>query len=585
MGLKLYIAGQEVTPPKEWQGLKILAAFGTNSNQPEIESDRLTLVKDAAKLVIDDVAAGNIFEGLDAKLEYTQRNNTIAIFDGFIDTSEDYEELDPTFGGTDRPNQVNVKFRGKDTIKNFQDQIEGVTYGYLYDQGDIQNTDFVNIPTVIVKKSNFTDVAVAVVMTYILIKQLQDTISEIADATAKLIAIAASGLPGPIAAAAYSIAIILIRIAYAIALLSIIVSTVSSLVALLIPPVVKNKGMKYRKLLTKACAKYGYTFVSPIKELDIYHYLPSKPFSDSANIVAGIIPKNVPTKLGIPSPSDFGYLLTEMFELCKRMFNAKVDVIGNEVHLRNVNDPYWYNISTYVPPISIRFPKKKFNTQDLKQTRIMSFQVDQNDEWTIENYTGTSFEVKTEPTSTVNIKNVVIKGLDRIDIPVALPNAKTKLNNIEFAISQVATAADLLMSLLGQSSNLASTIQYNRVNVLKISQNDYSVAKVVPLVNGQLLPYHRAIVSAKVLYQKYHQSKSFVTGGRLGQKVIYEGVKLPFTLADFITTLHNGSFVLPDGRKARFITLPYQFSSDTVEADIEVQEVYTTKLKEIYYEP
>jgi hypothetical protein len=489
------------------------------------------------------------------------------------------------FGSDEKPNQISVKFRAKDSITNFLDQIDGVTYGYLFDSGHIQNSDFVNVPTAIVKKSNFLDISVAFVMIYLLTKQLNDTIKEIADTVAKLVAIATSGLPGPIAAGIYSIAIIVIRVVYAVAMLGLIIQLVRNLLNLLVPPIVKNKGILYRTLLEKACTKYGYTFVSPIKELDYYIYLPSKPYSDSTNILQNLVPKNVPTQIGIPSSSDFGYVIPEMFELCKRMFYAKVDVIGNEVHLRNINDSFWLTSSTYVPPININFPSKKFNTQELKQTRLTSFVTDPNDEWTVENYTGVSFEVKTEPTSIANIKNVVIKGLDRVDIPVALPNAKTELTNIEKAMILVASAADVVTSLLGQKSTLASDMRLNRINVLKISQNDYSVAKVVPLINGQLIPSHRALVSAKALVLKYHKGKSFVVGNKLGQKVIYNGVKLPFTLADFIQTLYNGTFTLPDGRVARFINLPYQFSSDTVVADIEVQEVYTTKLKEIYYEP
>ena len=55
MGLELYIKGQRVTDPKEWKDITIKAAFGTNTNQPSIESDRLTLSKDAAQKVIDHV--------------------------------------------------------------------------------------------------------------------------------------------------------------------------------------------------------------------------------------------------------------------------------------------------------------------------------------------------------------------------------------------------------------------------------------------------------------------------------------------------------------------------------------------------
>jgi hypothetical protein len=584
-GLKLFIDGQPKTEPLEWKGLKLTAAFGDNSNQPEIESERFTLVRDAAQVLIDRVKNGDIFEGPDAVLEYRERDNKVTVFDGFIDTSEDYEEISPMFGSAELPIEVRAKFRGKTTVTNFLDQISGVTYGFLYDEGAIKDSDFSTIKTAIVKKASFLDVAISLIAIYLLSKQIEDTKEKLKKSVQEVIAFFGAGgvniTPGLIYAAALAV----IQAAYAVGLLVILIKLVKDLIDLLVPPIVKNKGIKFRTLLSKACERYGYTLVSPITELDDFYYLPSKPFSNSENILNGLLPVNVPTKIGIPSSGDFGYLITEAFEICKRMFLAKVDVIGNEVHLRNEEDPYWLNTSTYVPPININFPTKKYNTSDLNQTRLFTFLTDVSDAWTIENYTGTSYEVKTEIANPVNPRNGVIKGLDRTDIPLALPNSKTKLTPVEAIMIELAGVADALATLIGQRSNLKSSIRRNRINVLKVSQNEYSIAKVVYLKNGNIPSNHRSVLSAKALVEKYHGSKSFVTGDKLGQKITYENVPLPFTLSDYQKTIKNGIFILPDGRKARFIEIPYEMSSDTTECTFEVQEVYTNKLIEKTYEP
>ena len=83
---------------------------------------------------------------------------------------------------------------------------------------------------------------------------------------------------------------------------------------------------------------------------------------------------------------------------------------------------------------------------------------------------------------------------------------------------------------------------------------------------------------------KYHQGKSFV-GKALGQKVIYDDVEMPFLLSDLQNTLKSGTFTLSDGRIAEFINIDYNFSRDIAKCSISVQEIYTNKLKEIYYEP
>jgi hypothetical protein len=212
----------------------------------------------------------------------------------------------------------------------------------------------------------------------------------------------------------------------------------------------------------------------------------------------------------------------------------------------------------------------------------MSFTTDSNDEWTTENYTGTSYEIKT--VSTLGTVNGSIKGLERIDIPLCLPNNKTKLNSIEKLMIGIARFADQLTKIIGQNSNFASQIERNRINVLKVSQNDYETAKIVPLINNQLPPNHRDLLSAKVLMNKFHYGKSFI-GEALGQKVIYEDIDMPFLLSDLQNTLKSGTFTLSDGRIAEFINIDYNFSRDIAKCSISVQEIYTNKLKEIYYEP
>ena len=432
------------------------------------------------------------------------------------------------------------------------------------------------------KRTNFLEVAVAILTIYLIRKQIQDAIIEIKRSIALVISTVAGGLSGSVAGAVLAVALLALQLAYATVLIALLVELVTNLIELLIPPTVKNKGISFRKLLQKSCEKFGYTLDSNIDELDIYHYLPSKGFTNEANILKGIIPKNVPTKIGIPSTSDYGYLINEFWDLMKSMFNTKIAVVGNVIQLRNANDNYWIAQSDFKLHKTPNFASKKYNTDALAQTRMMTFVTD-NDEWTVENFTGTSFEIKTE--STTNSVNNSIKGLDRISIDLCLPNNKTKANPIEKLMIIIARGADELSSAIGKKTNFAARIESNRINVLKVSTNDYSKPRIVPLVGGQLPPNHRDLLSAKVLMKKYHYGKSFVTNGQLGQKVIYNDVTIPFVLSDLQKTLKNGTFTLPDGRIAEFIEIDYNFSKDTAECSLSVQEVYTNKLKEVTYEP
>lgn len=580
--IQTLINGKEVKHPIDWQNQTIHATFGTDSTQPQVETDRFEYVLDGAKAIIEHVAKGNIFEPLECQQIYSDGTNNFTALNGYFDMSEGYEEVQPTWGDIERPNRVLVKFKQNESVTDFVDQINGVSFGSLLEEGLISSQDYTTINTVIVKKANFLDVATLIISTYLVSKQIIDTIKAIQDTVNNIAAIVSGGVTGGVAAAIFTTASLIIQLAYAIALIALLVKFVVALIELFIPPIVKNQGIKFRTLLEKSCEKFGYTLESPIEELDSYYYLPSKPFTNETNIVKDLIPQNTATEIGIPSTSDYGYLINEFWDLMKSMFNTKIAVVGDTIQLRNADDEYWLKQSTFKPHKSINFPTKEYNTEDLKQTRMMTFATDLNDEWTIENYTGTSYEIKTESTSgTINNS---IKGLERIDIPLCLPNNKDKPNAIEDLMLTLAGFADDLADVIGKSSNFRAKIEQNRINVLKISQNDYGTAKIVPLVSNQLPPNHRDLLSAKVLMDKYHYGKSFV-GDALGQKIIYNNFTIPFVLSDLNKTIQNGTFTLEDGRVAEFIELNYNFAKDTAECSISVQEVYTNKLKEVTYQP
>lgn len=585
MALELLINGQPFTEPLEWKDIQIKAAFGTNSNQPSIESDRFTLVLDAAKRVLDHVDSGRIFEELPAQLVFEGN----VIFDGFLDTSEEFEELDVSFGSkNEKSNQISVKFKKNEGIQYFTEKINGVSFYSLYEEGLITDNDFATINTIIRKKANFLEIAIMVVSIYLLQKQIKDTIKETGATIQTAIGFFNSNpiASGSLAAAAYTIAMAILQVAYAVALIALLTNLVLQLIGVIVPPRVRNKGIQFRKLLSKACEKFGYTFESNIQDLSTYHYLPSKPYSNSEKLYEKaldfFIPRNPPNKTGVPSTSDYGYLINEFFDLCSRMFNARVDVIDDRVVMYNQDDEFWFKQSTYKCPVDIKFNNKSYNTEDLPQTRLLNFSTDVNDEWTIENYTGTSYEVKTE-TSTGNLGT--IKGLDRIDFPICLPNSKNKRSVLEELVFNMAKFCDNLSKVIGQKSNFAGNFDSAVNNILMVSSNNWVLPKLVPLKGKNVPSNHREICSAKYLYQKYHQGKSFVVGDKLGQKINYDNIDIPFNIRDLKDTLNTGAFILPDGRKARFKELTFLVGQDTANVNIEVQEPYTDRLKEYYYEP
>jgi hypothetical protein len=586
--IQTLIEGKQVKEPLDWKNNSIKAFFGNDSPEAQIETDRFEYVLDGAKAIINHKDKGDIFEKLSAQQIYTQTDNvtgnvdSYVALDGYFDMSDGYEEVLPTWGDVERSNRVLVKFKQDDSVSNFLSQINGVSYGSLVQEGLINSGDYTTINTAIVKRANVLEVALLILTIFQLEQQIENIIKSIKESVQQVFALASTPPAGQIGAIILAVALLVLQLAYAVLLISLVVKLFVNFLELFLPPIVKNKGINFRVLLQKSCEKFGYTLESPIEELDFYYYLPSKPYSNETNILKNLIPKNVATKEGIPSTSDYGYLINEAWDLMKSLFNTKIALVGNVVQLRNANDPYWINQGDFKLHKTVNFPTKKYNTDELRQTRMMTFATD-NDEWTTENFTGTSYEIKT--VSTVNSVNNSIKGLERISIDLCLPNNKTKANPVEKLMIILARACDTLAKAIGQNSNFGSRVESNRINVLKVSLNDYQKPRIVPLINGQLPPNHRDLLSAKVLMKKYHFGKSFVKDGQLGQKVIYQDFSIPFVLSDLKKTLKNGTFTLPDGRKAEFIDIDYNFSKDTAQCSISVHEIYTNKLKEIDYEP
>ena len=432
------------------------------------------------------------------------------------------------------------------------------------------------------KRYKALEIALLILTIFQLGQQIASIVKSLKESVKLVISTITGSASGGFAGAVLAIALLVLQLAFALVLISLMIKLFVSFVQLFLPPTVRNKGIKFRTLLEKSCEKFGYTLESPIEELDFYYYLPSKPYSNETNIFKNLLPKNIPTEIGVPSTSDYGYLINETWDLMKSLFNTKIAIVGNVVQLRNANDPYWIKQSDFRLHKTVNFPTKEYNTNDLNQTRIMTFATD-NDEWTTENYTGTSYEIKT--VSTVNSVNNSIKGLDRIAVDMCLPNNKDKANAVESFMIALASVTDSLAKAIGKKSNFAAGIESNRINVLKISLNDYEKPRIVPLKKGQLPKNHRDLLSAKVLMKKYHFGKSFVTDGKLGQKVIYNDFTIPFVLSDLKKTIKNGTFTLPDGRIAEFIDIDYNFSGDTAKCSISINEIYTNKLKEVTYEP
>lgn len=565
----------------EWNDVTITADYEGENVQPHISIEAFDFSGVARNLIKDWVDNGlsggvGIFEGMPFQIQIFNNTNVQENFNAYLDFTNDFAEL------TD-DGKLSVSVIKDKGLDNFFNQLEGLTYGYLESIGLFPSYN--NVEYVVEKKINPIELIMLTIVLYIMVKDfvenLIETIRLIVQTISAAIPSVGTGAVMNIGAILFAVFCIILRILYLALLLVAIINMSKKLYELLIQPKRTHKALLLKTLLEKAATHLGYSFVSPLSELSNLTYLPSNPNLDEVGS-SGIISSPKGTQKGIPNTLDYGYNCAEMYKLAKDTFNGNFVIVGNQVHLRSKNDVYWFQQSTWNLP-SILLNKKEYNTSDLKSTKVISFSTDINDEFTIDNFTGTNVEIKTTPISIINKDAVLLKGLDEVKLNVALGNRKDKLNAVEKTLKSVGQFIDTLTGIFGGGTNLATKVK-NKVGVLKVSSNWTSLPKLLYVIDGKLPSNHRQLFNAKLLYDKYHNYNSFVLNGFFGQKLIYRNVEIPFGFEDYQQLTTNSYFYFK-GKQAKITKFVWTIGKDKATIDFWVRESYTFNLKETILEP
>jgi hypothetical protein len=577
MGIPIFkINGAEVDAPRNWQDIEVLATFDRASVQANISTTEFSFVNKAARIIIDHIEGGysgltnGIFEALNVEVSVSEDAvfglPTQTVFKGVIDTARTQIIA---------PNEVNTFFIDKRGIDKLESKSEGLTFGLLKDKNWITDSDFIDIPYVFQRPNDFLAQAILAIAIYEIGKQAVAIVKEVAKTVADIV----GGITGALVSALKIIALI----AYFGAVVAQLLALLIELKAYLLPDVKYYKGMKFRTMLEKGLSFMGYTLQSSIPELDTYYYMPTK------RRVGQAIPLFSSTvDDGIPSISDSGYIFSEFLEIVLTMFYAKIQIDDNNVvNIEALNnDAFWIQQSSFQLPNVLR-ESYEFNTDELKSTNLIDFASDYNDEWSLIDYTGTVYEVKTSMRSVQSDQQDLLSGLRSNSIPLALGSRKDSLTDLEQAFSTVSGLFDNMIDVLTVITNAPpSTLSANfnkRLYALRISEQFTGAPKVLNLAGVaslQLPTNHRDNLSAKALWDKYINKQSFVDNNFGGQYKIFRNIKVPFTLNDFISLKENSYFYDTDGARAKVDKISWKIGDDFAVIDYRKEFVYTRNLVE-----
>ena len=577
---KFLLDGLQLNAPLEWEDIKITAEYENDSIQPSLAIENFEFPLEARdainKWIADGLTNGvGIFEGMPFQLTLFNNQPIQENFKAFIDFTNGYKDF-PEDG------KVEVSIIKDDSLDNFFEQIEGTTYGYLESIGAVGTSNYQTIPYVVEKKFNMFEILMTSVILYLMIKELAEGINALADAITNAIAHVSGGITGTVAGAIYSVAKAILTLIYVAVILLAVIELAKKLLDTFLPPKRDHLGITLASAIRAVCTHFGYGYFSSIPYMDSVVYLPSNPNLDKKTL-GGFISVTQGTQSGIPNVIDYGYKCDEMFQLIKNLFNAKISIINGVVNIRSKNDPFWLQQSTWILP-DILLDTKEYNTEEIKPERLLTFVTDLNDEWTIDNYLGTAYEIRTTQLTTIRKRAVLLKGLEEINFRTALGNRRDSLNAFEKFLKEVATVIDKTTGFLGGGTSFASKIT-SRIGILKVTNNWHSIPKLLYTQGtGKLSSNHRDLWNAKVLYDQYHNDKSFVLNNFYGQKTYYKGLTIPFGFEDY-KQLTTNSYFLFKGKQAKIIKFEWTIGTDTAVIDFWVREPYTYNLKETYINP
>jgi hypothetical protein len=466
-----------------------------NWQEAEITVDRVILANKAYDVVKSHINTIGHHEGI----PYSVTVGSVTI-DYYVDLTDN-----PIY----RDNEVEVSLKRRRGVDWFEKVSQGLSFEAINAKNTI--TGAFDVPYIIVKDNQVELLIMLAISSYTLTKELIQATKELADATGELVEALTPDVPpnvkpGEIANVAIQVAANAIYVALLIIAL---INLITQIVELIIPKVRYFKGNTFRSLISQGLQhpEINLSFSSSLPELDST-FLPVPLLKQKQSIFDYLIAQNTQAyNKGYPSASDsvFANLLGMINEVCKWL-NAEYRIIDGVLYIEN--ESFWsnnsgVNITTTLEVQPERTNEWTYNFDETWRRYYLHAQYDPSDTHTFDKSSGIYAEYQTEPITIINDDLVNIPGLRDVGCSFAYGARKNQLNAIELQLLPLAQLADNVVNFLGGNSNLAGKI-VNRVGVLQISQQFFSIPKVIWTVGGKQPSNYFDIIGMPVIYSKYH---------------------------------------------------------------------------------
>lgn len=519
-----------------------------NIGNPEllqIDTDTIILPREGKDLILNHVATQGVFEGIPYKIEL----ETGLKLEYYIDLTE---------GTIYRDFEIEVKIKKRKGYDNFLENSQGLSFELMNSKG--VNFNFIDIPYLIIPENQVEIGLTLAIATYVMTKEAITATRDLVKATTDLIEAVTPNIgvvPAPPLGEIISLSIGLIgKLAYTLAVYVALIKLLRQMLELIFPKVRYYKGATIKELIEKGCLYLGYTLNSTLlNSMDKLTLMPV-PLSKQKKGIFDYLQNdlNFSFTKGYPTAQDTVSTLGELIASVELWFNARTRVNNGVVEIERRD--YWQNITTNttVPALNIQDKRQNafiLNTEEAWKRTYIHYQVDYSDTHTLDFFDPTDAEYSTEPTNVINSDLVSIKGFNDINIPFALGVRKNQLNWIENFAKNFFKVADIITGTFGAGTTLTAQIT-NRIGVTQISQQFYSVTKVLYGTNGKQDANYVNEIKASKIYDDYHQINEITNNSFK----IYSDVPLRMKSTEFVSLINN-NFAYINGKLCEILTINF----------------------------
>lgn len=529
--------------------------------EAELTVDSIELETDAKRLVIEHINTYGVFEGLPLTIEVGSLT-----LDYYIDLTDN-----PLISGAG-DSSIEVTIKRRKAVDYFKEQADGLSFEALNKTNPIT---LIDVPYLIIKDNQLEMLIMLGISMFTITKALIEGVKElvtIISAGAVASATPSVSIAGPVINIGAIIAYVL-RIAAQVIYLAVmtiaLIDLTKQLIELIFPPIRKLKAVKVQELFIKGCAKLGYTFSSTIlSAMPQLTILPVPLKEEQKSIFTTLFSLNNGSfTKGYPTARDTTPTLGRLVDAMQEMFNASIRVINSVVYLERRD--YWVlnsqvQITTTLNLQDKRENQWRYNLGEAWKRYWIHYQLDSNDLNTLDNIDSSQAEYSTEPVMVQNADLVSIKGLADVSIPFAFGIRKGSLSYVEEATLPFAQLADEVVQFFGGSSNLVSQVQ-GRIGVLQLSQQYFTVSKLMYTIGGKQPSNYLTKIGANVIYQNYHAINQVKTNF----KKIYDD-PVRFSTFNFEDIIDNNYVTDQDGNSLEILTL--EWINEAKEAQITYAE-------------